>query len=100
MKCDGCIGTHTLSFHYRREKRNIPFIISACIREVERRGMYEIGVYRVSGSASDLAKLKKSFETSKSKSYVLTMYHLVILGFFFFFIHSQTIMKQNNCSKK
>lgn len=27
--------------------------------------MYEIGVYRVSGSASDLAKLKKSFETSK-----------------------------------
>lgn len=55
------------SLYYRREKRNIPFIISACIREVERRGMYEIGVYRVSGSASDLAKLKKSFETSKSK---------------------------------
>ncbi|XP_037026256.1 active breakpoint cluster region-related protein isoform X2 [Bradysia coprophila] len=48
----------------KREKRNIPFIISACIREVERRGMYEIGVYRVSGSASDLAKLKKSFETN------------------------------------
>lgn len=27
--------------------------------------MSEIGIYRVSGSASDLAKLKKSFETSK-----------------------------------
>lgn len=48
----------------RREKRDIPFIISACIREVERRGMSEVGIYRVSGSASDLAKLKKSFETS------------------------------------
>lgn len=51
-------------FFARREKRDIPFILSACIREVERRGMYEVGIYRVSGSASDLAKLKKSFETS------------------------------------
>ncbi|XP_036318083.1 active breakpoint cluster region-related protein isoform X2 [Rhagoletis pomonella] len=48
----------------KREKRDIPFIISACIREVERRGMSEVGIYRVSGSASDLAKLKKSFETN------------------------------------
>uniref|UniRef100_W4VRB6 Putative rho gtpase activating protein at 1a n=1 Tax=Corethrella appendiculata TaxID=1370023 RepID=W4VRB6_9DIPT len=48
----------------KREKRDIPFIISACVREVERRGMYEVGIYRVSGSASDLAKLKKSFETN------------------------------------
>lgn len=49
----------------KREKRDTPYIISACIREVERRGMSEVGIYRVSGSASDLAKLKKSFETSK-----------------------------------
>lgn len=49
----------------KREKRDIPFIISACIREVERRGMGEVGIYRVSGSASDLARLKKSFETSE-----------------------------------
>ncbi|XP_055915254.1 uncharacterized protein LOC129948324 isoform X2 [Eupeodes corollae] len=48
----------------KREKRDIPFIISACVREVERRGMTEVGIYRVSGSASDLAKLKKSFETN------------------------------------
>ena len=50
----------------KREKREIPFIISACVREVERRGMGEVGIYRVSGSASDLARLKKSFETSKT----------------------------------
>ncbi|XP_055712401.1 active breakpoint cluster region-related protein isoform X2 [Phlebotomus papatasi] len=48
----------------KREKRNTPFIISACIREVERRGMSEVGIYRVSGSASDLTRLKKSFETN------------------------------------
>lgn len=52
-------------YFYRREKRDIPFIISASVREVERRGMNEVGIYRVSGSASDLQKLKKSFETSE-----------------------------------
>ncbi|GJQ70902.1 EG:23E12.2 [Trypoxylus dichotomus] len=48
----------------RRQKRDIPFIVSACIREVERRGMSEVGIYRVSGSTSDLQKLKKSFESN------------------------------------
>lgn len=38
--------------------------MTSCIREVERRGMLEVGIYRVSGSASDLARLKKAFETS------------------------------------
>lgn len=49
----------------RRQKRPVPFIVTSCVREVERRGMDEVGIYRVSGSASDLSKLKKSFETSK-----------------------------------
>ncbi|KDR23111.1 Breakpoint cluster region protein [Zootermopsis nevadensis] len=48
----------------KRQKREVPFIVTACVREVERRGMAEIGIYRVSGSASDLGRLKKSFETN------------------------------------
>ncbi|KAF4527893.1 hypothetical protein B566_EDAN011284 [Ephemera danica] len=48
----------------KRQKRPVPFIITSCVREVERRGMNEIGIYRVSGSASDLTRLKKSFETN------------------------------------
>lgn len=48
----------------KKQKRNIPFIITACIREVERRGMCEVGIYRVSGSQTDITKLKKSFETN------------------------------------
>ncbi|OAD58303.1 Active breakpoint cluster region-related protein [Eufriesea mexicana] len=48
----------------KREKRDVPFIITACVREVEKRGVGEVGLYRVSGSASDLTKLRKSFESN------------------------------------
>uniref|UniRef100_T1J2N9 Active breakpoint cluster region-related protein n=1 Tax=Strigamia maritima TaxID=126957 RepID=T1J2N9_STRMM len=48
----------------KREKRPIPFVITSCAREVERRGMSEVGVYRVSGSTSDVQKLKKAFESN------------------------------------
>lgn len=57
--------TNFLYLFCRRQKRPVPFIVTACVREVERRGMNEVGIYRVSGSASDLARLKKAFETSK-----------------------------------
>lgn len=53
-----------LYIFYRREKRDVPFIVTACVREVERRGVGEVGLYRVSGSASDLTKLRKSFESN------------------------------------
>jgi hypothetical protein len=58
------VMTFVETYYFRRQKREVPFIITACIREVERRGMSEVGLYRVSGSASDLSKLKKSFETN------------------------------------
>ena len=48
----------------KRERRPVPFIITSCVREVERRGISEVGVYRVSGSAADVAKLKKAFEAN------------------------------------
>lgn len=67
---------------FRRQKRDVPFIVTSCIREVERRGMSEVGVYRVSGSASDLGRLKKSFETSKIFSFkfsVLNDYYNFLL---------------------
>ncbi|XP_054715584.1 active breakpoint cluster region-related protein-like [Uloborus diversus] len=48
----------------KREKSAVPFIMISCIREVEKRGIHEIGIYRVSGSASDVQRLKKSFETN------------------------------------
>ncbi|KAG8181370.1 hypothetical protein JTE90_008841 [Oedothorax gibbosus] len=48
----------------KKEKSPIPFIVISCIREVEKRGIHEIGIYRVSGSATDVQRLKKSFETN------------------------------------
>ena len=34
---------HTVT---KRERRPVPFIITSCIREVERRGLSEVGIYR------------------------------------------------------
>ena len=48
----------------KRERRPVPFIITSCVREVERRGISEVGIYRVNGSAADVAKLKKAFEAN------------------------------------
>ncbi|CAG0884179.1 unnamed protein product [Darwinula stevensoni] len=48
----------------KRERRDIPFIVYSCITEVERRGMTELGIYRVSGSASDINRLRKAFESN------------------------------------
>lgn len=48
-----------------REKRPIPYIVSCCVREVERRGLDEVGIYRVSGLATDISKLRKAFDTRK-----------------------------------
>lgn len=36
----------------------------SCVREVERRGISEVGIYRVSGSAVDVSRLKKAYETN------------------------------------
>lgn len=75
------IGKFFIVSFCRRQKRNVPFIVSACIREVERRGMSEVGIYRVSGSASDLMRLKKSFETSEQCLNVLKLYDANVLMF-------------------
>uniref|UniRef100_A0A0K2TVS8 Active breakpoint cluster regionrelated proteinlike [Megachile rotundata] n=1 Tax=Lepeophtheirus salmonis TaxID=72036 RepID=A0A0K2TVS8_LEPSM len=59
----GLFGT-SISNLSKKEKRPIPFIVTTCVREVERRGLTEVGVYRVSGSAADVSRLRKAFETN------------------------------------
>ena len=44
-----------------RERRAVPFIITSLVEEVERRGITEVGIYRVNGSASEMGKLKKVY---------------------------------------
>ena len=48
----------------KKEKRAVPFIITSTVREVERRGIGEVGIYRVNGSAVDMQRLKRAYESN------------------------------------
>lgn len=50
----------------RRERSKVPYIVRQCIEEVEKRGIEEVGIYRISGVATDIQALKAAFDTSKS----------------------------------
>lgn len=49
----------------RREHSKVPLIVRQCVEEIERRGMEEVGIYRVSGVATDIQALKATFDASK-----------------------------------
>lgn len=55
-------------FVLRRERSKVPYIVRQCIEEVEKRGIDEVGIYRISGVATDIQALKAAFDTSKSLS--------------------------------
>jgi hypothetical protein len=63
-KVFGSFGTNIQTV-CKKEKSQVPYLIIGCVREVERRGLKEQGIYRVSGLNSDVQKLKKAFESSK-----------------------------------
>lgn len=46
----------------------MPLIVRQCIEEIERRGMEEVGIYRVSGVATDIQALKAAFDASEYSS--------------------------------
>lgn len=52
----------------RRERSKVPLIVRQCVEEVERRGLEEVGIYRVSGVATDIQALKAAFDSSESCS--------------------------------
>ncbi|KAL2079805.1 hypothetical protein ACEWY4_025549 [Coilia grayii] len=42
----------------------VPHVVRSCVKEVERRGLEEEGIYRTSGSAKEIQLLKHSFNTN------------------------------------
>uniref|UniRef100_A0A8C7LSV7 BCR activator of RhoGEF and GTPase n=1 Tax=Oncorhynchus kisutch TaxID=8019 RepID=A0A8C7LSV7_ONCKI len=48
----------------KREHSKVPYIVRQCLEEIERRGMEEVGIYRVSGVATDIQALKAAFDTN------------------------------------
>lgn len=51
----------------RQEGVLVPHVVRCCVEEVERRGMDEEGIYRISGAANDITELKAAFNSSKAK---------------------------------
>lgn len=58
----------------RRERSKVPYIVRQCVEEIERRGMEEVGIYRVSGVATDIQALKAAFDVSKYLCLMLSSY--------------------------
>lgn len=56
----------TADYIHRRERSKVPYIVRQCIEEVEKRGIDEVGIYRISGVATDIQALKANFDTSKT----------------------------------
>ncbi|KAF9362652.1 rho GTPase-activating protein [Mortierella sp. NVP85] len=42
---------------------NIPVIVEKCLEEIEKRGLEEVGIYRVPGSVSAINRLRQSFNS-------------------------------------
>jgi len=53
-----------LSSTCNKEGLKVPAFVSACIEEVEKRGLDEMGIYRVSGTTSDVQRIRKAFDKS------------------------------------
>nr|XP_060612849.1 active breakpoint cluster region-related protein isoform X2 [Anolis sagrei ordinatus] len=48
----------------KRERSKVPYIVRQCIEEVEKRGIDEVGIYRISGVATDIQALKAAFDAN------------------------------------
>ncbi|KAI8088728.1 uncharacterized protein BX664DRAFT_331243 [Halteromyces radiatus] len=46
-----------------REHHQVPNLVTTCIKEIELRGLEEVGIYRVAGTGSVVQQLKKEFNT-------------------------------------
>lgn len=61
----GCWALRASPPPNRRERSKVPYIVRQCVEEIERRGMEEVGIYRVSGVATDIQALKAAFDVSE-----------------------------------
>lgn len=51
-----------LEYLCERDKRNVPLVIEKMMREIEMRGLEEVGVYRKSGSISQIEKIREAID--------------------------------------
>uniref|UniRef100_UPI00358F2BC0 active breakpoint cluster region-related protein-like isoform X2 n=1 Tax=Myxine glutinosa TaxID=7769 RepID=UPI00358F2BC0 len=63
LKMTGVFGVK-IAVVTKRERSQIPYIVRQCVEEIERRGIEEVGIYRVSGVATDIQTLKAAFDNN------------------------------------
>uniref|UniRef100_UPI0037E9886C active breakpoint cluster region-related protein n=1 Tax=Semicossyphus pulcher TaxID=241346 RepID=UPI0037E9886C len=56
-----CVPIETVT---QQEGVLVPHVVRCCVEELERRGMDEVGIYRISGTTSDISTLKAAFNGS------------------------------------
>ncbi|XP_071315581.1 active breakpoint cluster region-related protein isoform X2 [Trachinotus anak] len=56
-----CVPIETVA---QQEGVMVPHVVRCCVEEVERRGMDELGIYRISGTTSDISTLKAAFNSN------------------------------------
>uniref|UniRef100_A0A7N6A6R5 Uncharacterized protein n=1 Tax=Anabas testudineus TaxID=64144 RepID=A0A7N6A6R5_ANATE len=54
-------------FKYIKITLLVPHVVRCCAEEVERRGMDEVGIYRISGTTSDISTLKAAFNSTVTR---------------------------------
>uniref|UniRef100_A0A8C7WHY9 Active breakpoint cluster region-related protein n=1 Tax=Oncorhynchus mykiss TaxID=8022 RepID=A0A8C7WHY9_ONCMY len=69
-KQSGVFGVK-ISVVTKRERSKVPYIVRQCIEEVEKRGIDEVGIYRISGVATDIQALKAAFDTNSKDILVM-----------------------------
>ncbi|KAK2110432.1 hypothetical protein P7K49_010178 [Saguinus oedipus] len=52
----------------RGARSKVPYIVRQCVEEVEKRGIEEVGIYRISGVATDIQALKAVFDATVTVS--------------------------------
>uniref|UniRef100_A0A8D0BMJ7 ABR activator of RhoGEF and GTPase n=1 Tax=Salvator merianae TaxID=96440 RepID=A0A8D0BMJ7_SALMN len=55
----------------KRERSKVPYIVRQCVEEVEKRGIDEVGIYRISGVATDIQALKAAFDSNNKDILVM-----------------------------
>lgn len=46
----------------------VPLVVRCCVEEVERRGMDEVGIYRISGTTGSINALKSAFDSNRCEA--------------------------------
>lgn len=60
-------SVYGVSLDVLMQNRHIPLIVEKCIQEIEKRGLEEVGIYRVAGTGSIVTALKKEFNKEINK---------------------------------